>query len=125
MKKNPSEIKIFIFDEIRANFPEYAEYDNHDLDLKIFNAPSTVRLRPIGFTILRELYDCYDFELDSPLNGKELLALKNYVGLPYFLPVNQKRIHIFSSRNAFLLKLGGGDVKRWLQSLIEKKKSAN
>ena len=119
-----SEIKRFVFDEVREAFPEYQEYDDHELDLTIFNAPSTVRLRPFGFTLLKELYECYDFELDSPLNGKELLALKNYVGLPYFLPINQKRIHIFSSKNAFLLKLKGGDVKGWLNSLIEKTKSA-
>jgi hypothetical protein len=125
MRTMPSELKLFIFDEVRAKFPEYTDCDDHDLDLKIFNAPSTVRLRPFGLTLLKELYDCYEFDLDEHLSGKELLALKNYVGFPYFLPTNQKRIYIFSSRNAFLLKLRGGDVKEWLQSLIEKKKSAN
>lgn len=118
------ELKCFIFEEVRAAFPEYEEYADQELDLTIFNAPSTVRLRPLGFTLLKELYDCYDFELRGPLNGRELFALKNYVGLPYYLPINQKRIHIFSTKSAFLLKLKGGDVKGWLNFIIESKKSA-
>lgn len=114
------ELKEFIFNEMREQFPELAQIDNHELDLKIFQAPSTIRLRPFGLVMLKQIYDCYEFELDERLSGRELLALKNYVGTPYFLPTNQKRIFIFSSKGAFMLNLKGGDVKSWLRGLIDR-----
>lgn len=117
MKKR-TEAKAKLFEELRKHFPELESIDDHDLDLKVFQAPSTIRLRPFGFTLLKELFDCYEFELEERLTGRELLALKNHVGLPYFLPTNGKRIFIFSSKSAFRLKLGGGDVKKWLNSMI-------
>jgi hypothetical protein len=117
MKKR-IEAKTKLFEELRKEFPELEVLSDHELDLKVFQAPSTIRLRPFGFTLLKDLFDCYEFELQERLTGRELLALKNYVGLPYFLPVNGKRIFIFSAKSAFRLKLGGGDVKKWLNSMI-------
>lgn len=114
------ELKEFIFNEMRGQFPELAHIDNHELDLKIFQAPSTIRLRPFGLVMLKQMYDCYEFELGERLSGRELLALKNHVGTPYFLPTNQKRIFIFSSKSAFVLNLKGGDVKNWLRGIINK-----
>jgi|SRR6056297_818061 len=109
-----------ILDEIRKEHPEFEPLTDRELDLKIFQAPSTIRLRPFGFTILREMFEVYEFELKERLTGKELLALKNYVGTPYFLQTNGKKIFIFSSKSAFRLGLGGGDVKRWLNSMISR-----
>ena len=120
LKMKRKELKEFIFNEMREQFPELAHIDNHELDLKIFQAPSTVRLRPFGLVMLKQMYDCYDFELEKRLTGKELLALKNHVGTPYFLPTNQKRIFIFSSKSAFVLNLKGGDVKSWLRTIIDR-----
>lgn len=120
MKTRQKELKEFIFQEIREQFPELATINNHDLDLKIFQAPTTIRLRPFGLVMLKQMYDCHEFELNDRLSGRELLALKNHVGMPYFLPTNQKRIFIFSSKSAFLLRLKGGDIKAWLQGIIQR-----
>lgn len=120
LKMKRKELKEFIFNEMRGQFPELAHIDNHELDLKIFQAPSTIRLRPFGLVMLKQMYDCYEFELGERLSGRELLALKNHVGTPYFLPTNQKRIFIFSSKSAFVLNLKGGDVKNWLRGIINK-----
>jgi len=107
-----------ILDAIREEYPEYASLTDRELDLKIFQAPSTIRLKPLGFTILSDMFETYEYELEERLTGKELLALKNYVGTPYYLQTNGKKLFLFSSRNAFRLNLGGGDVKKWLQFLI-------
>ncbi len=111
-------LKEFIFNEIR----EGGNTDtNEDLDHKIFQSPSSLRLRWPGYMALRNLYDNEEFPLDEKLTGRELLTLKNDVGWPYFLPSNHSSLYLFTIKQSFLLKLQGGDVKRWLAEIYQKK----
>lgn len=113
-----TELKEFIFDQLRAQ--GFAS-TNKELDYLMFQTPYSLRLRKEGYLILRKLYDVEDFPLDEPLTGRELMTLKNYVSWPYFLPRDQTHLAIFSSvKDTFLIRLGGGDVKKWLASVYQK-----
>lgn len=112
------ELKEFIFNRLRS---EGFDSTNKELDYLLFQTPLSLRLRKEGFLILRKLYDVEDFPLDKPLTGRELLTLKNYVCWPYFLPRDQSHLAIFSTvKDTFLIRLGGGDVKKWLASVYQK-----
>lgn len=111
------QLKIFIFDELRER--GYEE-DDDELDNKLFQSPHTLRLRWAGFHALRALYAQEEFPLEERLTGRELMTLKTYVPWPYFLPSNQSSLYLFTMKQSFLLKLQGGDVKRWLAEINEK-----
>ena len=116
------ELKDFIFAEIieQGNLSE-----GHHLDALIFQSPTSLRLRNSGYHILKNLYDNEKFELESKLNGRELLTLKNDVGWPYFLPQNHSYIILFTIKASFLLKLQGGHVKKWLAQIHAKNSKEN
>jgi len=111
-------LKEFIFNEIREG--SNANTDE-ELDHKLFQSPSSLRLRWPGFIALRNLYDHEEFPLDEKLTGRELMTLKNYVQWPYFLPSNHSSLYLFTIKQSFILKLQGGDVKRWLAEIYQKK----
>ena len=111
-------LKEFIINELQE-----AGHDetNEELDNIMFQSISSLRLRWAGFKALRELYDHQEFPLDDKLTGRELMTLKNYVKWPYFLPSNQSSLYLFTIKQSFLLKLQGGDVKRWLAEIYQNK----
>ena len=110
-------LKVFIFDELRD---AGIEGPNEELDNKFFQSFSSLRLRYPGFVALRGIYDHEEFPLDEKLTGRELITLKNHVQWPYFLPSNHHALYLFTIKQSFLLKLQGGDVKRWLAEIYQK-----
>lgn len=111
-------LKEFIFNEIQEGGNASTD---EELDHKIFQSTSSLRLRWPGFMILRNLYDHEEFPLDEKLTGRELMTLKNHVQWPYFLPSNHGSLYLFTIKQSFILKLQGGDVKRWLAEIYQKK----
>ena len=109
-------LKEFIFDELRA--AGHAGSDE-DLDHEMFQASTTLRLRWKGYHTLKSMYDHEEFPLEEKLTGRELMTLKHHVGWPYFVPSNQSTLYLFTMKQSFLLKLQGGDVKRWLAEIYE------
>ncbi len=111
-------LKEFIFNEIQ----EGGDVDtDKELDHKIFQSSSSLRLRWAGFVVLRKLYTHEEFPLDEKLTGRELMTLKNYVQWPYFLPSDHSSLYLFTIKQSFVLKLQGSDVKRWLAEIYQKK----
>jgi len=112
-------LKDFIFKELLAGefFPEETP---KSLDGLIFNAPTTLRLSHFGYNVLRNIYDHEVFPLEEKLTGRELLTLKNHVTWPYFLPANHTNLYLFTIKQSFVLKLNGGNVKKWLKNLHKK-----
>jgi len=110
-------LKKFIIDELRG--AGHVGTDE-ELDYAMFQSTSSLRLRWSGYRALRELYDHEEFSLEEKLTGRELMTLKYHVGWPYFVPSNQSALYLFTMKQSFLLKLQGGDVKRWLAEIYEK-----
>lgn len=118
LEENSQLLKEFIFNEIRE---DGLDDTDEELDHKVFQSPSSLRLRWAGFIVLRNLYDHEEFSLDEKLTGRELMTLKNYVQWPYFLPGDHSTLYLFTIKQSFLLKLQGSDVKRWLAEIYQKK----
>ena len=116
-------LKEFIFAELKQGDLE-GETDK-SLDGLIFNAPTTLRLNQFGFHLLNQVYTHEAFQLERSLTGRELLTLKNYVTWPYYLPGNHSNLYLFTIKQAFVLKLNGGDVKKWLENLYNKNSNKN
>ena len=113
------ELKEFIFKQLHdAELIIAVDYSK--LDPVIFQSPVSLRLRKTGYLILSKLYDHEKFPLESKLNGRELLTLKKHVGWPYYLPIDHSYIVLFTIKESFLLKLQGGNVKKWLQQIYNK-----
>ena len=91
-----------------------------DFKKQVFQSPNTIRLRYFGFMVLKQYYTHETFQLEERLTGRELLTLRDNVGWPYFLPVNHSHIDLFTVKQSFVLKLNGGDVKKWLKNLENK-----
>lgn len=117
IKHHICDLKEFIFNELHENGYEgdYSELDKH-----LFQSPSTLRLRLKGFYAIRIFYSYEKFSLKTKLTGRELMTLKNHVQWPYYLPINYSTLYLFAIKQAFLLKLQGGDVKRWLSEIYQK-----
>ena len=112
-------LREFIFNDLK----EQESWKDETLESfgKIaFQTPNTLRLRFFGFNILKDLYEWADFQLDQRLTGRELLTLRDCVGWPYYLPANHSHIALFTIKQSFVLKLNGGDVKKWLKNLENK-----
>lgn len=111
-------LKEFIINELRE--AGHVGTDE-ELDFAMFQSVSSLRLRWAGYRACRDIYDHEEFPLEEKLTGRELMTLKNHVAWPYFLPSNQSTLYLFTMKQSFLLKLQGGDVKRWLAEIYEKK----
>jgi len=91
-----------------------------DFGKMLWQSPLSLRLRFFGFSMLKRYYKYVDFPLEERLTGKELMTLKYKVMYPYYLPSNHSHISLFTLKQAFVLKLNGGDVKKWLTDLSDK-----
>lgn len=111
-------LKEFIFEELKRG--SFGAETDKSLDGFIFLSPTTLRLRFSGFKALKEIYTHETFELEKRITGAELLTLKNYVTWPYYLPTNHSELHLFTIKQSFVLRLNGGDVKKWLKHLKNK-----
>lgn len=111
-------LKDFIFNDLSDEI--FPKETHKSLDGLMFNAPTTLRLTHFGYNIMRNIYDHKSFPLEDKLTGRELLTLKNHVTWPYYLPANHGHLHLFTIKQVFVLKLNGGDVKKWLKNLYEK-----
>jgi hypothetical protein len=119
------ELKEFIFKELADAGKILSEVSYDKLDHALFQTPSSLRLRNTGYMLLKTIYDNEKFPLEKRLTGRELMTLKNDVGWPYFLPVQQQYIVLFTIKESFLLKLQGGNVKKWLAQIHKKNSKKN
>ena len=91
-----------------------------DFSKMLWQSPRSLRLRYFGFNMLKRYYKYVDFPLEERLTGKELMTLKYDVSYPYYLPSNHSHLSLFTMKQSFVLKLNGGDVKKWLSDLGNK-----
>lgn len=111
-----SALKEFIYTELEKD----GLLVDDEFKKQVFQSPNTIRLRYFGFMVLKRYYKYESFELEERLTGRELLTLRDNVGWPYFLPTNHSHISLFTIKQSFVLKLNGGDVKKWLKNLETK-----
>lgn len=109
-------IKKFIIEDLQKD-DFFLNETYESVDGFIFISPSTLRLRYFGYKLLKDIYKNETFDLSERLTGKELMTLKNCVGWPYYLPTHNTTITLFTMKHSFILKLNGGDVKKWLSNL--------
>lgn len=102
-----------------------SEVEYKKLDLAMFQSHTSLRLKRTGYMLLKTIYANEKFPLEKKLTGRELLTLKNHVGWPYFLPVDQSYIVLFTIKESFLLRLQGGNVKKWLKQIYDKNSKKN
>jgi len=119
------ELKEFIFDQLEEEGKILSEVDRDKLDLALFKSHGTLRLTKIGYMMLKAVYTNEKFALSKRLTGRELMTLKNDVGWPYFLPTDHSYIVLFTVKASFFLKLQGGDVKKWLKQIYDRKSKEN
>lgn len=109
-------LKEFIYTELEKD----GLLVDDEFKKQVFQSPNTIRLRYFGFMVLKRYYKYESFELEERLTGRELLTLRDNVGWPYFLPTNHSHISLFTIKQSFVLKLNGGNVKKWLKNLETK-----
>ena len=119
------DLKDFIFAQLLAEGILKSDFKREKLDLLVFQSIHSLRLRLLGYTMLKNIYDHERFELKEKLTGRELMTLKKHVAWPYYLPVNHSHIVLFTIKESFLLKLQGGDVKKWLAQVHDKNSNKN
>lgn len=119
------ELKDFIFKQLEEEGKILSEVDRDKLDLALFKSHKSLRLTKVGYMMLKTVYANEKFALNKRLSGRELMTLKNDVGWPYFLPVDHSYIVLFTIKESFLLKLQGGDVKKWLENIYRKNSNKN
>lgn len=109
-------LKKHIIDELTAEGVD----TSGDFSKMLWQSPKSLRLRFFGFNMLKRYFKYVDFPLEERLTGKELMTLKYDVSYPYFLPTNHSHISLFTMKQSFVLKLNGGNVKKWLADLENK-----
>ncbi len=119
------ELKDFIFKQLEEEGKLLSDIDRNKLDLALFQSHTSLRLTRTGYLLLKTVYTSEKFALNEKLTGRELLTLKNDVGWPYFLPVDNTYIVLFTIKESFYLKLQGGNVKKWLAQIHRKKSKKN
>ena len=119
------ELKDFIFKHMKQEGKLLSEVEHDKLDLALFQSHSSLRLKKTGYMLLKTVYDNEKFPLEKKLTGRELMTLKKHVGWPYYLPVDHSYIVLFTIKESFLLKLQGGNVKKWLEQIYKKNSKKN
>ena len=109
-------LKKHIIDELQQEGVD----TSGDFSKMLWQSPRSLRLRFFGYNILKRYYKYVDFPLEERLTGRELMTLKYDVQYPYYLPSNHSHLSLFTLKQSFVLKLNGGDVKKWLSDLKNK-----
>ena len=60
-------------------------------------------------------HEVFEVDKEERLSGRDLIALHRKMAFPYFL--SQNKLYLFSSKDIFVLKLHGADLKKWLKKL--------
>ena len=99
---NPLKEAIFI--EIRKNVSEFELLNDEELNKVIFHHPSGLRLSLGGFMVVKKIFTAYSFELPSTIKSRHQKNLSRLI-YPYFF--TQRRLILFSSEDAMVVKLCG------------------
>lgn len=109
-----TEIKNAIFNDLIGNRLRDFTLDIDDLNQVLFTSSGSWRLTIQGDRIMQDMYENNLFKLDQPLNGRQLITLKQHMERPYFL--DRRSLRVYHTRDAFKIKLKGS-VADWLDSL--------
>jgi dGTP triphosphohydrolase len=99
-----STLKEAIFAEIRKNVLEFELLSDEELNKTIFHHPAGLRLSLGGFIIIKKIFTAYSFELPATIKSRHQKNLSK-LSYPYFF--TQKRLILFSSGDALVIKLCG------------------
>lgn len=97
-------LKEAIFVEIRKNVSDFQLLNDEDLNKQIFHHPAGLRLSLNGFVIIRKIFTAYSFELPITIKSRHQRNLSKLT-YPYFF--SHKRLILFSSADAIMVKLCG------------------
>jgi dGTP triphosphohydrolase len=100
-----SPLKEAIFIEIRKHEEDLQFLNDLDLNKQIFHHPDGLRLSLAGFIIVRKIFTAYSFELPATIKTRHRKNLSTLTYPYYFTP---KRLILFSSGDALMIKLCGG-----------------
>ncbi|MCK4824848.1 hypothetical protein KA005_54355 [bacterium] len=79
-----------------------------------FFQEDSLRLRPLGYELLKVFFDNEEFIHDRTFHAGELIDLAHYMNAPFF--IRQKKIVLFSNEHMVMCKLSGS-VALWLKNL--------
>lgn len=114
---NDTPQRILLFEEVRDKFSQYYNVTDKDLNNKMFIQPQSNRLTAWGCSVLGQIYTNYVFDYNQPLKPKHLLAIARNIKFPFF--INDQKLILFSSEDAFLLKICANDVNLWTERISQ------
>ena len=75
-----------------------------------------MRVSKFGLLFMRRVYDSYDIQINSskPVKTKDIVLLEKHLDYPYY--VTDRRLILFSERDAVDFKLYNGDFIAWCEA---------
>jgi len=75
-----------------------------------------MRVSKFGLLFMRRVYDSYDIQIKSPkpVKTKDIVLLEKHLDYPYY--VTDRRLILFSERDAVDFKLYNGDFIAWCEA---------
>ena len=75
-----------------------------------------LRLSKSGCFLMQEIYDSYEIKIKSnkPIKTKDIILLEKHLVYPYF--ITEKKLILFSEKDAVDFKLYDGDFLAWCKS---------
>jgi hypothetical protein len=101
-KMNPLKEAIFI--EVRKIESDLQPLNDIDMNKHIFHHQDGLRLSLAGFIVLRKIFTVYSFEMPITIKSRHQRNLSTLT-YPYFF--TKKRLVLFSSQDAMMIKLCG------------------
>ena len=109
--------KETLLKSIQANHKPFESLTIKEIDKCLFKRPGRYnRLSFQGYVVMKKLYDCWEFNIDreGTFNTRSLIALARVVTFPYY--IGKERVVLYSSEDAFVVKLHGNDLSHWLDT---------
>ena len=94
---------------------QFSEQTDDEIDCFLFARPNCLRLSYEGYKFFTKELKSYIFTFPSKLTNRQLITLSRHVHYPYY--ITMKNIVLFSSEDAFLIKLHCNNVTEWLDHL--------
>lgn len=98
-------LKKAIFVEVRSRHTETMPMSDDQLNKLLFHHPSGLRLSLKGFTIVKNIFTAYSFEIPITIKSRHQQSLSK-MEYPYFF--TKRRLILFSGMDAMVIKLHGG-----------------
>lgn len=102
-----------LINDLRGDIMSLRSFSDEEIIKKMFFHRESLRLTFAGNQIMKKSYTCYEFDIQGTIiTARHILDMSRQTTYPFYL--SRAKLVLYSSKDAFMLRLSGEDIDIWL-----------